>query len=101
MKKKSKIIKPTKLEALTVAYTRYKGAAQQFMYKLQNPSTRRILSVDAADAQGKLNGITIVELIATTNLLSAQGEKLYLVPQGKSIVGYAVKDPERAPLELL
>ena len=101
MKKKSKIIKPTKLEVLSTAYATYKEAAQKFMYSLQNPTTRRILSVDAADAQGKLNGITIVELIATTNLLSAQGEKLYLVPQGKSIVGYAVKDPERAPLELL
>lgn len=92
--------KPT-LKAVQTAYAAYKELAQKFMYSLQNPSTRRILSVDAADAQGKLNGITIGELLAITNLLSTQGEKLYFVPQGKSIVGYAVKDPARAPMELL
>ena len=103
MKKPKATVKSLREEIKTTkeSYATYKEAAQKFMYSLQNPNTRRILSVDAADEQGKLNGITIAELIAITNLLSQGGEKLYLVPQGKSIIGYAVKDPARAPLELL
>jgi hypothetical protein len=88
-------------EGLQQNYAAYRKSAQEFIFTLQNPPSRRILSVDAADAQGKLNGMTIAELIAITNLLSAQGEKLYLVPQGKAIIGYAVKDAPRAPEELL
>jgi hypothetical protein len=46
--------------------------------------------------------MTIVELLAITNLLSTTGEKLYFVPgPSKSLIGYAVKDTPRAPLELL
>jgi hypothetical protein len=95
-----KLKKPT-VKSLSEKYDNYRKAAQEFMFKLQHPSSRNVLSVEAADAQGKLNGITIVELIAITNLLSKNGEKLYFVPQGKAIVGYAVKDPQPAPLELL
>lgn len=89
------------LKSIKAAYIAYREAAQKFMYMLQNPPSRNILSVDVADSQGKLNGITIAELVAITNLLSQGGEKLYLVPQGKSVVGYAVKDAPRAPMELL
>jgi hypothetical protein len=96
MKKTKETVKSVK-----AAYAAYKIVAQEFMFKLQHPSSRRILSVDVADAQGKLNGMTIAELVAITNLLSAQGEKLYLVPFEKSIIGYAVKDAPRAPFELL
>jgi uncharacterized membrane protein YqiK len=96
MKKTKETVKSVK-----AAYATYKALAQEFMFKLQHPPSRKILSVGAADAQGKLNGMTIAELIAITNLLSAQGEKLYLVPQGKSIIGYAVEDAPRAPWGLL
>ena len=82
-------------------FLKHKELAQKFMYELQHPASRVLLNVEAANAQGKLNGMTIVELIAITNTLASTGEKLYLVPQGKSIVGYAVKDIPRTPLELL
>jgi len=90
------------VKSVTAAYLAYKLSAQKFMYELQNPPSRRILSVDAATAEGKINGMTIVELLAITNLLSTTGEKLYFVPgPSKSLIGYAVKDTPRAPLELL
>lgn len=90
------------LKSVKATYSAYVEAAKKFMYELQNPPSRRILAMDAADATGKLNGITIVELLAITNMLSQQGEKLYLVPgPEKNIIGYAVKDTPRAPLELL
>jgi hypothetical protein len=95
--------KPKKetLKSVKAAYLTYRALAQKFMYELQNPASRQIISIEAADSLGKLNGMTVVELIAITNLLSQTGEKLYLVPQGKAITGYAVKNPARAPMELL
>lgn len=103
MKKTKETVKKTKetVKSVKAAYATYKALAREFMFKLQHLPSRQILSVDAADAQGKLNGMTIAELIAITNLLSAQGEKLYLVPQGKSIIGYAVADAPRALWESL
>jgi hypothetical protein len=98
--KKLKAKKET-LKGTKAAYLAYKTLAQEFMFKLQHPPSRLLFRTEAADAQGKLNGMTTVELIAITNLLSTQGEKLYLVPQGKAITGYAVKDAPVAPLELL
>jgi hypothetical protein len=100
MKKAPKAKKET-LKSVTAKFEAWRVTARGFMYQLQNPVSRQIISIEAADAQGKLNGMTVVELIAITNLLSQTGEKLYLVPQGKSIVGYAVADPARAPQELL
>jgi hypothetical protein len=95
--------KPKKetLKSVTAKFEAWRATARGFMYQLQNPATRQIISIEAADEQGKLNGMTVVELIAITNLLSQTGEKLYLVPQGKAITGYAVKNPARAPMELL
>jgi hypothetical protein len=98
--KKPKAKKET-LKGMKAAYLAYKMLAQKFMYTLQNPPSRLLFRTEAADEQGKLSGMTTVELIAITNLLSKQGEKLYLVPQGKAITGYAVKDAPVAPWELL
>ena len=98
--RKPKVKKPT-VKSVTETFLKYKEVAQKFMYELQHPSTRLILSIDATDKEGKINGVTVVELIAITNTLSGSGEKLLLVPQGKSITGYAVKDPPQAPWELL
>ena len=100
MKKVPKAKKET-LKSVTAAFYTWRLAAKDYIYKLRNPQSRQLLNVDAADATGKLNGITVVELIAITNLLSGTGEKLFFVPQGKSIVGYAVKDPTPIPIELL
>jgi hypothetical protein len=98
---KKKIIKPTKLEVLSTTFATYKENAQKFMYTLQNPPHRALLSVDAADAQGKLNGMTIVELLLIVNLTDAQGERVYLKASGKTITAVAEKKAPRAPMELL
>ena len=77
--RKPKIKKPT-VKSVIANFLKYKEVAQKFMYELQHPSSRLILSVDAADKEGKLNGMTVVELIAITNTLSGSGVKLLLVP---------------------
>jgi hypothetical protein len=89
------------LKSVTAKFEAWRATARGFIYQLQNPNTRILLSVEAANEEGKINGMFIPELIAIGNLLAKQNEKLYLVPQGKSIVGYAVADPARAPQELL
>jgi hypothetical protein len=96
-----KIKNPTKLEVLSTTFATYKENAQKFMYTLQNPPHRALLSVDAADAQGKLNGITVVELIAIVNLTEATGERVYLKASGKTITAVAESKAPRAPMELL
>jgi hypothetical protein len=57
--------------------------------------------VDAADAQGKLNGMTIVELIAIANLTNGTGERLIVMAQGKQIVMFAEKTAMSVPTEML
>lgn len=98
---KKKIIKPTKLEVLSTTFATYKVNAQNFMYTLQNPAKRPLLTVDAADAQGKLNGMTIVELIAIVNLTNATGERVYFTATGKTITAWAEKLAPSAPWGLL
>ena len=89
------------VKSVTAKFEAWRKCAKDYITQLREPLTRRILSVEAADAQGKLNGMTIVELVAITNLLATGGEKLYLVPHQKSIIGYAVKDTVPMPRELL
>jgi hypothetical protein len=101
MKKVPKAKKET-LKSVTAAFYTWRLAAKDYIYKLRNPQSRQLLNVEAADPTGKVNGISIPELIAIANLLAQQGEKLYLVAQGKSIYGFAVKDPSmNTPVELL
>jgi hypothetical protein len=89
------------VKSVAAEFTAWRKIAKDYITQLREPLTRRILSVDVTDAQGKLNGVTVVELVAIVNLLATTGEKLYLVPYQKSIVGYAVKDTAPMPTELL
>ena len=73
-----------------------KAAVVNFRY----PNTRRLLTVDAADAQGKLNGITIVELLTIANLTAGTSERVFMQAEGKTIVMFAEK-PKPIPMELL
>ena len=94
-------MKKETVKAVKLAYSKYVEAAQKFMYTLQNPPHRALLSVDAVDAQGKLNGMTIVELLTIVNLTDATGERVYLKANGKTITAVAESKAPRAPMELL
>lgn len=92
--------KPT-VKSVTAAFLAYKMEAQKFMYTLQFPAQRKLLSVDAADAQGRLNGMTIVELITVVQLSANQGEKVVISVQDKTITLTAEPIAKQAPFSLL
>lgn len=89
------------LKSVKAAFQTYVENAQKFMWTLQNPAQRELLSVVAADEQGKLNGMTIVELLTIVNLTAATGERVYLTARGKTITAWAEAKAPRAPMELL
>jgi hypothetical protein len=66
--------------------TDFRDKTKQLLYSLAYPKSRTLLTIDAADAQGKLNGITVVELLTIINLSKATGERIVLRAVGKSVV---------------
>jgi hypothetical protein len=76
--------KPT-VKSVTTEFEEYKSKTRALIFELQYPKQRRLLSVVAADEQGKLNGMTIVELITVTQLSANQGEKVFLSVHDKTI----------------
>lgn len=91
-----------KESAKTIAknFESWRFAAKAFIHALRYPVRRRLLTTDAADAQGKLNGMTIVELLTIVNLTAGTHERVYLTAEGKSIVAWAEPEAPSIPLEL-
>lgn len=91
--------KPT-LKSVTQAFTDYKQAARIFIAALKNPVRRVLLSIDATDKDGRLNGITAAELITIANLTDATGERVFLSAVNKTITFIAVSKPPMTPINL-
>lgn len=91
--------KPT-VKSVTAAYMAFRVAAHSFINNLRHPAKRLLLSVDAADAQGKLNGMTIVELITVAQLSANTDERVYLSVYGKKLSLFAEKIAPAIPQEL-
>lgn len=85
--------KPTKAEKFT-------ALAKAYVSSLRFPARRALLTVEAADSQGRLNGMTIVELIAIVNLTAGTGEKVYITVKDKTITLWAEKVSPTVPTEL-
>ncbi len=100
--KKMKVKKPT-VKSVTIAYEGYRAIAREYIRTLQKPLQRKLMSSDAADATGKLNGLTIVELIAISRLSENTGERVFLTVSNdnKTVTLYAEKWPASAPFLLL
>lgn len=82
-------------------YEQFRKDAKANLWSLRYPAKRALLSIDAADAQGKLNGLTVVELLTIVNLTDATGERVYLTAQGKTITAWAEKLVPRSAMESL
>jgi len=80
-------MKPKKetLKSVKKAFEDYKVLARQTVSALKYPLSRSLLTVDAADAQGRLNGMTIVELITVVQLSKNTRERVYITAEGKTI----------------
>ena len=93
-------MKKETVKSVKKEFEELKTRAKQHIKFLANPERRRLLSIDAADAQGKLNGMTVVELLTIVNLSAATGERIQLEAIGKTIVVFAEKVAPYVPLEL-
>lgn len=99
--RKPKVKKPT-VKSVTTAFEGYRAIAKEYIRTLQKPLQRKLMSSDAADETGRLNGLTIVELIAISRMAENTGERVFLaVTDNKTITLYAEKWPASAPFMLL
>jgi len=92
--------KPT-VKSVTTAFEIYRGIVKEYITSIRYPKRRALLSVVAADAQGKLNGMTIVELITVVRLTEKTDEKVYITVGDKEITLWAEKFPPKVPFVLL
>lgn len=88
------------VKSITKAFESWRFAAKAFIHTLKYPTTRKLLSVDAADAQGKLNGMTVVELLTIVNLTAMTHERVYLTAEGKTISAWAEQEAPYIPVDL-
>ena len=84
MKNYRKQLKDTQAELLA-----FRTKAKELIYTLAYPKNRGVATINAAEPNGKLNGLTVVELLAIANMAETTDERIYLVPvttfQGKAI----------------
>lgn len=93
--------KPT-VKSVTTAFEGYRKIAKEYIRTLQRPLQRKLMSSEAADATGRLNGLTVVELITISRMAENTGERVFLaVTDNKTITLYAEKWPASAPFILL
>lgn len=88
------------IKSLTKQFYDWRIAAKDYMHTLKYPSSRQILSANAADAQGKLNGFTVVELLAIVNMANLTGERIELKSANKTIYLFATKRDQCTPENL-
>ena len=93
-------MKKETVKSVKAAFEAFRVLAKDYIKTVQYPDRRALLSVDAADAQGKLNGMTIVELLTIANLTQNTGERVYMQASGKTITMFAEKIAPQPPLEL-
>ena len=91
--------KPT-VKSVNKAFDAFRALAKDYVRTVRYPGRRALLSVDAADPQGRLNGMTIVELITVARLTESTGERAYLTVQDKTLTVWAEKIALQPPLEL-
>ena len=88
------------LKSVKAEFEKFKEDARNALRSYRFPSTRALLTVEAADAQGRLNGMTVVELITVVQLTKNTGERVYITAQDKTITLFAEK-PAVTPMEML
>lgn len=88
--------KPT-VKSVTETYMNWRRMALAYINEIRYPKSRKLLSVEAADQQGKLNGMTVVELITVAQLSANQGERVYLEVLDKTLTLVAEKDVRTSP----
>ena len=60
------------------ALTAFRANTKDLIYNLAYPKTRTIATVEVADSSGRLNGMTIAELLAIVNMATTSGEHIVI-----------------------
>jgi hypothetical protein len=82
--------KPT-IKSVTEEFEAHKVKAKDYVKALRYPQRRHLLSVCAADKDGRLNGMTVVELITVVRLTENTQERVYITVDDKTISLWAEK----------
>jgi hypothetical protein len=95
-----KLLKDTQAELLE-----FRTKAKELIYTLAYPKSRGVATINAAEPNGKLNGLTVVELLAISNMANTTDERIYLetvvTSQGKAIQLVAEKHRPSINVSLL
>lgn len=95
-------MKKETVKSLTKKFQDWRIVAKDFIHALKYPTTRQLASLSASDPTGRINGMTVPELLAFVNLSALTNERVVLRAKGKEIVFLAEKIPGIfTPLELL
>jgi|SRR5271166_3246102 len=81
-------------------YEAFRVLAKDYIRNTRYPQRRALLTVEATTEDGKLNGMTIVELLTVANLTQNTGERVYLQACGKTITMFAEKIATEPPSSL-
>ena len=87
-------------ETLT-KFTAYRGFAVDYVKNDSYRKQRLVLSADAADSEGRLNGLTIVELLAIIKMADQTKERIVLKCFDKTLQLYAETLTPFVPVELV
>ncbi len=93
-------MKSETVKSLTKQFYNWRIAAKNYITELKYPVMRALFSIDVADAQGKLNGITAAELLTAVNLTAGTGENFLVRASGKTVTFYAVQKAKDTPADL-
>lgn len=94
-------VKKDTVKSVTTRFMAWRNTAHGYINDLRYPVCRKIAEVQAADPQGRLNGLTVVELLAMINMAKGTNEHVYLSEEGNKTVGiWAAKNKPGMPNEL-
>lgn len=93
--------KPT-VKSVTESFQQWRITAKDYIFKLGHPQQQKIATIPAADAQGKLNGLTVVELLTMINMSQIRGERIVLsAGANKTLEVFAEQTAQFPPLSIL
>ena len=70
--------KKTTVKSVQAEFDEFKKIAKQFAQEVHNRPFTIVAEIEAATAEGKLNGLTVVELLTMVNMVAQQGRDIRL-----------------------
>ena len=68
--------KKTTVKSVQAEFDEFKKIAKQFAHEVHNQPLTIIAEIEASTAEGRLNGLTVVELLTMVNMAAQQGRNI-------------------------